>query len=48
MVLTRVDRHADPPVTTETLVAGALVLVRTRVDTGGVDMADALETRVYG
>lgn len=46
--LTRVDGHADSPVTTVALMAGTQVLVWTRVDTGRMDMTRLSKTWVHG
>lgn len=46
--LTWIDSHADSSVPAVTFMTGAQVLVRPRVDTGGVDVTDLLQTRVYG
>lgn len=48
VALTRVDGHAHASVSAVAMVTGARVLVRTRVDAGGVDVAHLLETRVDG
>lgn len=48
LALTRVDGHAHASVPAVAVVTGAGVLVWTRVDAGGVDVAHLLETRVDG
>lgn len=48
VALTRVDGHAHAPVSAVAVVTGARVLVGTRVDAGGVDVAHTPETRVDG
>lgn len=46
--LTRVNGHADPPVSAVALIAGTQVLVWSSVDTGGLSVTHPLQTRIYG